>query len=184
MARLRSISAAIGAFFSGRRNRLGISDDRIGRVLVNDGDVGKEAIAAARDRFDKARILHGIAERLADLAHGLVEPVVVVDHRPRPQTALKFLARHDFARPFQQRREQLEWLLLQTDPPAAPGQHAVPRIGFEDAKPRTSAKLRCLRHEAPLSRHRFLQRRRCRKPLISQRRLGDRDSRQMAGAVH
>jgi hypothetical protein len=82
-------------------------------------DHSDEAISAAVQRFHESGTLGIIAERGAQAFDRRVQPVLEVDERAvRPQPASELLTRQNFCRPFEQDRQQLEWLILQADPNA------------------------------------------------------------------
>jgi hypothetical protein len=53
----------------------------------------------------------------------------------RPKPLLDIFASDNFARPFQQNAEELDWLLLKPDPDAMLSQFAPSDIQFEDTEP-------------------------------------------------
>ena len=64
-------------------------------------------IAAARDRLDKPRLPRLVAERKADLSNAVIEAVLEVHSRViAPQRGDHLLARHQFAGPGHQERQQ------------------------------------------------------------------------------
>lgn len=80
---------------------------------------GNEAISNPRNRFDVAGRACRIAESVAKLLDGFVQPVIEVDEDIRgPETSPQFVTRDDLARPLQQNREDLNWLLRQANPRA------------------------------------------------------------------
>ena len=87
------------------------------RCSIGNSDVSEEAVAAASNSFDEAGILRGVAEGLTDLVDRLIEPVVEVHERVRgPEFLLKFLATDDLAGMLEQHCQDLEGLLLKSDP--------------------------------------------------------------------
>jgi hypothetical protein len=93
-----------GAERSSRRRRCNLAD---------------EAVAAARERFDKTWLFCRIAEGRAQLSHGEVHCVVkVAEFLLRPDPAAQFFPRYHFARIFQKAGKNFERLFLEFDPHA------------------------------------------------------------------
>jgi hypothetical protein len=75
-----------------------------------------ESVAALRKRFDEAWALGGIAERLAEPVDRFVQAAVEVNKGvSRPQPPLQFLARDHLGRPLEQKEQDLERLIPQSD---------------------------------------------------------------------
>src|SRR6185295_6726342 len=108
--------AIVGRFWTDSRRRV---DCWKRRLEVDDRDVRNEAVAAPGHCFDESGTLGGIAQRLADLVDRFVEAVVEIHERiRRPEATLEFRARHEIARPGQERGKHLKRLLLEPNPDA------------------------------------------------------------------
>jgi hypothetical protein len=110
--------------------------DRFRLSVVDGCDIGEKPVASSSDGLDEAGILGRIAYGVSNLADRLVQAVIEVNGRPRPQPDTQFLSGHQFSRLFQEHDQQSEWLLLQPDALAVFGQPAKPKIGFEYSKPK------------------------------------------------
>jgi len=89
---------------------------RCGCSLARHVYESQKSVPVSRDGFDIAWTLRGIAEGGAQLGHGFVEAAIKIDERVgRPKFVAEFLAGYDFPGMFQQKRENLEGLLLQLD---------------------------------------------------------------------
>ena len=96
---------------------------------------GDEPVATARHRLDKAGRVGRVAQRVAQSLHGGVQPVLEVDEGVvGPQALAELVASHELARPLEQHREQLQWLLLKAETCARLSQLARAQIELEDAK--------------------------------------------------
>ena len=92
-----------------------------GRRHPGRGGRGDEAVAAARQRLDEARVVGVVAERRAQAFHRGVEAVFEVHvGAVGPELPAQLLPRHHVARPPQQQPEDLERLFLQADARAFP----------------------------------------------------------------
>ena len=75
-----------------------------------------EAITAARQRHDIARVADAVAERATDLVDGLVEPVLEVhEHALGPGDRTQLFPSDELARPLQERGQDPERQLLERD---------------------------------------------------------------------
>src|ERR1700688_741480 len=112
----------------------------------------QKSVAVSRDGFDIAWTFRGIAEGGAQLGHGFVEAAIKIDERVgRPKFVAEFLAGYDFPGMFQQKRENLEGLLLQLDSNTAFAQLRRAQVHFKDAKaPTLRAAFRALHTGTPL----------------------------------
>ncbi|MGB9105684.1 MAG: hypothetical protein WCC59_13065 [Terriglobales bacterium] len=82
-------------------------------------DSSNEAVTAFWQGLDVARMLGGIAQRLAQAGDGGVQVVVEVDEDVvPPEPPVQFLAGDNFARVFEQRGKHLERLVAEVDPHA------------------------------------------------------------------
>src|SRR5215470_2937884 len=80
------------------------------------GDRRNEAVATARQGFDKTRIVGRIAECFAQFVDGRVQAVVEVDERIRgPVVVAQLFPGHHFAWPLQQDGKDVKRLFLQLD---------------------------------------------------------------------
>src|SRR5258708_3871071 len=105
------------------------------RGLIRPFHAREQAVATARQGFDKARIVCGVAQRLAQLVDGRVHAVIKGHERvspPEPQSPL--FARDHLTRPLKQHGENLERLPMQLDSYSALPQFAGPRVHFERAE--------------------------------------------------
>ena len=76
----------------------------------------QEAIAAATDRLDVARLRRGIAERASQPVEGTADAVIEIDECAiGPETLPEFLTGDHLAGPLDQRKEELEGTLLEFD---------------------------------------------------------------------
>jgi hypothetical protein len=74
----------------------------------------QESISAARQRLDEARAGSRISQRVTQLASGSVEAAVEIDVRNGgPEPLFQLLTGDNFAGTFQQRGQQLKWLVLE-----------------------------------------------------------------------
>jgi hypothetical protein len=103
-------------------------------------------VAAARDGFNKARILGRISKRVSNFADGLVETMVEVHDRLRPDPCAQFLPADQFSWPLQQHRQQLEGLLLQGEAFAVFRELPKSSIGFKNSEAQTSRWVVGIRH--------------------------------------
>src|SRR5580700_5171788 len=112
----------------------------------------QKSVPVARDGFDVTWALRGIAQGGAQLGHGFVEAAIKIDEgMGMPKFLAEFLAGYDFPRMFQQKRENLEGLLLQLDANTAFAQLCRAQIYFKDAKaPTLRAAFRALHTGTPL----------------------------------
>jgi hypothetical protein len=76
-----------------------------------------EAIPCARQRFDIAGILGGVAESNAETIRRCVEPLLEIDEDVgRPQALPQFFPGYELAWPFEQGLEHLKRFALQLQP--------------------------------------------------------------------
>src|SRR5580692_2391299 len=125
---------------------------RCGCSLARHVYESQKSVPVSRDGFDIAWTLRGIAEGRAQLGHGFVEAAIKIDEGVgRPKFLAEFLAGYHFPRMFQQKRENLEGLLLQLDSNTAFAQLCRAQIHFKDAKaPTLRAAFRALHTGTPL----------------------------------
>jgi len=101
---------------------------------------GDKAIAAASERFDKARAFGRVAEGFADLVDGAVEALVEIgEGARRPKLLAELLAGDDFAGMSDEEGEDLKGLFLQLHLDAVLVELTGPRIqneGSETDSPR------------------------------------------------
>jgi len=77
---------------------------RVGRRLalpigtVDYGDVSEEAVSATSNRLHEARALDRISEHFTNLADCLVEAMIKIHDRVRPESVPQFVAGHHFSR--------------------------------------------------------------------------------------
>ena len=72
-----------------------------------------ESIPTPGHSLDKARVVGCVAERLTQLPHGGVQPVVEINESARrPEALAHDFPRNDFARVVEQQGQQLKWLFL------------------------------------------------------------------------
>ena len=91
--------------------------DRRLDILRITSDRGDESIALAGQRLDELRVVGGIAQRIAQVIHRLVETAIEVDERVgRPQPPRQFFTRDELTGPLEQRQEQLQRLIAQRRP--------------------------------------------------------------------
>jgi hypothetical protein len=112
-------------------------------------DVGQKPVATAGDGLDEAGIFGRISQCFSNFADRFIEAVIEIHDRLRPKSFAKFLPDHQLSRLFQQHGQQLEWLFLQPDPFAKPGELAGSRVGFENPKLETLERLCGLLHGKP-----------------------------------
>ena len=112
--------------------RFGLRARRVDRF-----NVGQEPVTAARDCLDETRILCRVTERFANFIDRLVEAVVEIHDRPRPESAAQFVSAHQLSGALEQHGQNLERLLLQLEPQAMFHQLAGSKIDFENTEPQT-----------------------------------------------
>src|SRR5260370_29606973 len=96
------------------------------------GNLGQEAVAAARDRFNEAWTLGGVAQGFAKPADGVVEAVFELDERILgPEPLLKLLPGDDLAGMLEESEQNLQRLLVEFDAHALLAQLPRRRIHFE-----------------------------------------------------
>lgn len=116
----------------GRRRR-GIRPERL--------DGGHEAVATLGHRLHEARRVRGIAEGLAQPAHGVVEAGVEVHERVgRPQALAQLLAGDHLAGAGQQQGQDAERLILEVDAQPGLAHLAGVEVDLEAAEPAASAR--------------------------------------------
>jgi hypothetical protein len=92
-------------------------------------------VSAARQRFNVAGSLDGVAERLAKARNRIVQAMVEIDKSVRgPNLRPKFLESHDITGALQQCRKYLEWLALQAQSDPTFAQLRRTNIQFKDVK--------------------------------------------------
>src|SRR5208337_1301622 len=75
-----------------------------------------EAIAAARQGLDKARVLHRVTQRLAQSANRVIQAVFkITEGSPRPEDAVHLLARHHITGAREEHHQNPQRLFLQVD---------------------------------------------------------------------
>ena len=111
-----------------------------------DGDIGEKPVSPSSDGLDEAGALRGIAQRVPELADRLVEAVIEVDGRPRPQQAVQLLPRDQLPRPLEQDDQEPEGLLLQPKAPALLQELPGSGIGLEHPEPEAPGRLVGLLH--------------------------------------
>ncbi len=106
-----------------------------GGVLCEVLDGGDEAVAAAGEGFDEARVARLIAQGFADAVDGGVDAVVEVDEGAvGPEGAGYFIAGEDFVGSLEQHQQDLEGLDVELDADALLAQLAGGGVGLEDAE--------------------------------------------------
>src|SRR4029077_10051781 len=110
----------------------------LGACDIERRDIGEKTVASSGDGLDEARMRCRIAERLADLGDGLVDAVIEIDDRMRPDSIAELFPRHQLARSFEQHGEHSEGLLLQALAKSALRQSARPKIDLEGSKAKAS----------------------------------------------
>src|SRR5262245_37349095 len=84
------------------------------------------------ERLHEPRVVRIVAQRGTETLHCRVEAVLEVDERAgRPETLAKLLACHNLARTVEHHRENLERLILQSNPDAALAQFTRAGIDLE-----------------------------------------------------
>jgi hypothetical protein len=101
---------------------------------VDHFDRRDEPVAAPRQRLDEQRVACVVAQRIANLAHALVESLVGLDRAVAPQLGLELLARAQLASTLDEERKKSERLGLQRDLVAAAGQARRRRVEHEEAE--------------------------------------------------
>jgi hypothetical protein len=102
---------------------------------VDRGDVGEEPVTATGNGLNEAWILRRVAQRFTNLVDGFVQTVIEVDDRLAPKFLLQLLPGYQLSGLFQQHRQDLKRLLLQSDAQATLRQFAGSKIDLEDSKP-------------------------------------------------
>ena len=98
-------------------------------------DGSDEAIAAAGEGFDEARVAGGVAEGFADAIDGGVDAVFVVDEGAiGPELAGDLFAGEELAGPFEEQKQDLEGLRVELDADALAAKLAGGGVGFECAE--------------------------------------------------
>jgi len=98
-------------------------------------DRGDEAVAAAGEGFNEARVVGGVAEDLADAVDGGVDAVVEVDEGAvGPEGAGDLVAGEDLAGALEEQKEKLEGLGVELEAEALAAQLAGGGVGFEGSK--------------------------------------------------
>jgi hypothetical protein len=96
---------------------------------------GDEAIASPRQRFYKTGIFSRVAQGIAQLVHRYPQAMVEIDRGCRsPKLPLKFFSGDDLARLFQQSRQQLEGLTLQSHLYAGTAKFLGRKVYLEDTE--------------------------------------------------
>src|ERR1700735_4720705 len=102
---------------------------RVRDVSVAKFNGEKEAVSAARDGFDEARIFGIVREGVAELADGSIQAGFEVNEGvARPKASPQFLTSRDLAGLLGQGRKHLKRLFLQTNSGAEFPQFASPQI--------------------------------------------------------
>lgn len=98
-------------------------------------DGGDEAVAAAGEGLDEARVAGGVAEDLADAVDGGVDAVVEVDEGAiGPEGAGDLVAGEDLAGVLEEQKEQLKGLGVELEAKALAAQLAGGSVGFEGSE--------------------------------------------------
>jgi len=129
--------------------------------LVRSPDLRKEAVAAPRNGFHKARTFRGISQGVTDFIYRFVEPVIEVHESVRrPQLFLQLFASYHLASSLQQHRQDLEGLFLQPDAQAMFAQFSSAKIHLKNSETESAVGLMVFLHgEVDLSRGRVYTRR-------------------------
>src|ERR1043166_3811943 len=102
----------------------------------DDRHIGKETVSPPSDGLHEPGACCRIAKRLPNPIDGFVHPVVEIDEGVWvPQAVTKLFPSHGFARPLEQHRQNLKWLLLKSEPHALLPQLAGSKIQLEHAEP-------------------------------------------------
>src|SRR5262249_42834248 len=105
-----------------------------GVSVLRAGDGRNEAVTEPRKRFNIARILGGIAEKLTQCVDRRVQAVVVADVRVRPKLLAQGDARNHLAWTFEKELQNAEGLFRQTDAQSVLTKFATGKINVEIAK--------------------------------------------------
>ena len=96
-----------------------------------------EPVTAARESFDEARRLDGVAERLTQPFHRGVDAVLEVDDRvARPKLLAQVFTRHELARPLDEHAQNPQRLPFKLDLHPAPAQLQCAPVEFEGVEPK------------------------------------------------
>jgi hypothetical protein len=108
--------------------------ERLNRRLL---EWPNESIPAARHGLDEPRILGRIAQRVAQLLDGAVQPGIEIDERiGRPESPSHLVARDGFAGAFDQQQQNLQGLLGELDPQTLLAELTRDTVELEDTEPR------------------------------------------------
>jgi hypothetical protein len=101
----------------------------------DDPHIRDESVAAAGDGLHEPRTRRGIVQHIADSVDRFVDAVVEIHEGVGgPQTVAKLFPGHGLTRPFEQHRQKLKRLLLQSYRHAMFAQLAGSQINLEDAE--------------------------------------------------
>ena len=99
----------------------GRSDVRLGALLIvdtgHDGDWRYEAIAPARNGFDKPWLRRRITQNIGHLADRRVQRIIEIDNGVTPQPRAQFLPGHNLSGPLQKRKKETKREILNLDSP-------------------------------------------------------------------
>ena len=102
--------------------------------------MSNEPVAPPRQGFNKLGRVGGVAECVPHFLDGCVQAVFEIDEGIRfPKPLAQVVTRDKFARPLEQRDEDLSWLLLKRDPSAVAEQLAGRLIQLESSKSNAGA---------------------------------------------
>jgi hypothetical protein len=95
----------------------------------------EKPVPTAGKRLDEARVFRGIAQGVAEAFDGGIEAVIEINEGvSRPQLGAQLLPGDKFARPVQEKRQDLEGLVLQPDLGAVPAKFPGAEVSLKYPK--------------------------------------------------